>query len=127
MIMKSTFFSIFFEKSNPQKPIHLFYKSIKLTNFSYFCSCQQYDFMRFLFLLLCLWAGAANAGSKVYKSMEEALKNPTTVTKLKLRGIDSLPASIGLLINLEELDLSRNKLKQEQSVNFYNLPRITFF
>ena len=52
----------------------------------------------------------AYGGNRVYKSLDDALKNPTDVTKLKLRGLDSLPAAIGLLINLEELDLSKNKL-----------------
>jgi leucine-rich repeat protein SHOC2 len=61
-----------------------------------------------LFLFNSLFASAS---SKVYKSMDEALKNPSAVIKLKLRGLDSLPASIGLLVNLEELDLSKNKLQ----------------
>lgn len=52
------------------------------------------------------------AGVKTYKSLDDALKNPQAVVRLKLRNIDSIPATIALLINLEELDLSRNHLKQ---------------
>lgn len=47
------------------------------------------------------------ADGRLYNNLEEALKTPAEVKRLKLRNLDSLPASIGLLINLEELDLSK--------------------
>ena len=50
------------------------------------------------------------ADGRLYNNLEEALKTPAEIKRLKLRNLDSLPASIGLLINLEELDLSKNKL-----------------
>jgi Leucine-rich repeat (LRR) protein len=51
-------------------------------------------------------------GQREYTSLDEALRNPESVTSLNLKGygLGELPASIGLLVNLQHLDLSANHL-----------------
>ena len=50
---------------------------------------------------------------KIYKSFEEALRNPTQVYQIKIayKNLDSIPADIFNLVNLEKLELNNNDLK----------------
>jgi Leucine-rich repeat (LRR) protein len=63
-------------------------------------------------LLLAGIFALRSLGQGEYTSLDEALRNPESVTSLNLKGkgLSELPASIGLLVNLQHLDLSANHL-----------------
>src|SRR5690606_8763147 len=49
----------------------------------------------------------------VYTSIEEAMKNPSQVYKLKLRDkLENVPDEVKLFTNLNVLDLSKNRLTE---------------
>lgn len=69
---------------------------------------------RFLLILLVqlpAWLGYAQP-EKYYRSLDEALTNPTEVYNLELRalGLTTVPEIISKFINLQRLDLSNNEL-----------------
>ena len=71
------------------------------------------------------------AEKKVYTSLEDALKNPTDVYRLKLIGkpkCDSLPEALFTLINLQELTVRKcklqvlnNRISQLKNLQYLNL------
>lgn len=78
-------------------------------------------FKLFFLLIFFLASGSADAQllslsnldtCKVYTSLEEALRNPNQVVRLKLSRakLKKFPEEIRQLVNLQELDLSKNKL-----------------
>lgn len=74
-----------------------------------------------------VWAQEETCTGKTYYSLEEALKEPESVTVLDIAMQDpkltEVPAEIGLLVNLECLDLSFNRIGTlpEEFKNLKNL------
>lgn len=62
-----------------------------------------------------------------YNSLEEALKNPTSVYRLQLKrkGLNEFPKELGLFPNLIALDLSKNKIQQFPN-HLDDLAQLTF-
>ena len=76
---------------------------------------SKYWFILFCFFLFvgCNLTLAQQADS-VYTSLEEAIKNKTSVKYLQLnrKHLKAIPPEIFEMINLEELDLSKNKITE---------------